>query len=59
MRKENYLVAGDIILADEPTGSLDPELSEEAFDLLNTLRKEYHKTILMVTYNIAEAKKYD
>ena len=39
-----------ILLADEPTGSLDPSLSKEMLDWLNTLHKEGH-TIVMVTHN--------
>jgi len=39
-----------ILLADEPTGSLDPALSEELLSWLVTLQKEGH-TIVMVTHN--------
>ena len=39
-----------ILLADEPTGSLDPALSEELLRWLVTLQKEGH-TIVMVTHN--------
>lgn len=39
-----------IILADEPTGNLDSQTTEDIFSLLNTLTGE-GKTIIMVTHN--------
>ena len=41
----------DIILADEPTGSLDTQNKEELSELLVQLRKEYGQTILLVTHD--------
>ena len=41
----------DIILADEPTGSLDEKNKKELSDLLLKLRKEYGQTILLVTHD--------
>ena len=41
----------DIILADEPTGSLDEKNKRELSDLLLHLRKEYDQTILLVTHD--------
>ncbi|MBQ3673795.1 MAG: ABC transporter ATP-binding protein [Paludibacteraceae bacterium] len=40
-----------IILADEPTGSLDEKNKKELSDLLMQLRKEYGQTILLVTHD--------
>ena len=40
----------DLIFADEPTASLDPENSEGVVDLLLGLQEEYDSTILMVTH---------
>ena len=40
-----------IILADEPTGSLDEKNKKELSDLLLKLRKEYEQTILLVTHD--------
>ena len=41
----------DIILADEPTGSLDEKNKKELSDLLLHLRKQYCQTILLVTHD--------
>ncbi len=41
----------DIILADEPTGSLDTQNKKELSELLLKLRKEYGQTILLVTHD--------
>ena len=41
----------DIILADEPTGSLDEKNKKELSDLLRQLRQEYGQTILLVTHD--------
>lgn len=40
-----------IILADEPTGSLDEKNKKELSELLLKLRKEYDQTILLVTHD--------
>lgn len=45
------MMSPDIILADEPTGSLDEKNKKELSDLLLKLRKEYGQTILMVTHD--------
>ena len=45
------MMAPDIILADEPTGSLDEQHKQELSDLLLQLRKEYGQTILLVTHD--------
>ncbi|MFV0288697.1 MAG: ATP-binding cassette domain-containing protein [Mycoplasmatales bacterium] len=40
-----------IILADEPTGSLDKGLTIEILNILNELNKKYGVTIIMVTHD--------
>lgn len=45
-----------VLLADEPTGSLDPSLSQEMIDWLRALHEEGH-TIVMVTHD-HEAVRY-
>lgn len=41
----------NIILADEPTGNLDSESGQQVIELLVTLHKKEHKTIIIVTHN--------
>lgn len=50
---------GNIILADEPTGSLDPENATIAFNQIMNIRNQYGKTIVLVTHNMQEAAKAD
>ena len=40
----------EIILADEPTGSLDSETGKTIMDLIKGLAEESHKTVLLVTH---------
>ena len=53
------LKPGELILADEPTGSLDPQMAQTAFELLKLLRDEYGKTIILVTHNMYQAQQCD
>lgn len=53
------LKPGDLILADEPTGSLDPKMSEEVFKLLLSLKDLYDKTIIIVSHDTKLANKCD
>lgn len=46
-----------LIVADEPTGDLDRKSADEILDLLETLNKEFGKTILMVTHDPAAAER--
>ena len=41
----------DVILADEPTGNLDPSLADEILDVLEDLNKNRGKTIVLVTHS--------
>jgi len=47
----------ELIIADEPTGNLDPETSSEIMDLLMDI-KNMGKTVMMVTHNYNLLKKY-
>ena len=40
-----------LILADEPTGDLDQRSAEEILTLLSRLKRDYQKTIIMVTHD--------
>lgn len=42
----------ELILADEPTGNLDPETGQELVDLLHRICKEESTAIIMVTHNL-------
>jgi putative ABC transport system ATP-binding protein len=44
-----------IILADEPTGSLDPSTSKKFMRYMQIINKERNATILMVTHNVYAA----
>ena len=48
----------DIIIADEPTGNLDPQMSREIMDLLITLNEKLGKTVIVVTHEQNLVKKY-
>ncbi|NPD45852.1 MULTISPECIES: ABC transporter ATP-binding protein [unclassified Lentimicrobium] len=48
----------DLILADEPTGSLDSESAEIVGDLLLRLTKEQNVALVLVTHSIAIAEKF-
>ena len=47
-----------LILADEPTGNLDPETSEEIMRLLLAIIKERKTSILMATHDMSMVEKY-
>ncbi len=47
-----------IILADEPTGNLDPETSESILKLLIQISSENNTAVLMATHNYSLLKKY-
>lgn len=47
-----------LILADEPTGNLDPETSDEIMQLLFHISRDYNTTILMATHDYLVIKKY-
>ena len=42
---------GRAILADEPTGSLDPEMTDEVIDLLRHAAHQLGKCVIVVTHS--------
>jgi lipoprotein-releasing system ATP-binding protein len=48
-----------VIFADEPTGNLDDSTSEELFQLILNLRKDYNQTFVLVTHNMDMAARCD
>ena len=40
-----------VLIADEPTGNLDPQMSAEIMDLLEKINEVEHATIVMVTHD--------
>src|SRR5664279_6351636 len=47
-----------LILADEPTGNLDPETSDEIMQLLFQISKEYGTTVIMATHDYPVINKF-
>ena len=47
-----------LILADEPTGNLDPETSDEIMQLLFQISRDYGTTIIMATHDYMVIKKF-
>ena len=48
-----------VILADEPTGSLDRNSSEQVFNILESLVRERGKTVIAVTHDLDMAARMD
>jgi len=48
-----------VILADEPTGSLDSKASEQVFEVLKELVRGHGKTVVAVTHDLAMAERMD
>lgn len=40
-----------VLIADEPTGNLDPETSKEIINLLERINEQQHTTVLVVTHD--------
>ena len=47
-----------LILADEPTGNLDPETSDEIMNLLFHISRDFNTTILMATHDYIVVQKF-
>lgn len=48
----------DLLILDEPTTAIDPEIRERFFDILNKLNRENHLTIIIVTHDIGTIGRY-
>ncbi len=48
-----------LILADEPTGNLDPKTADAVFDMFMRLAKQHGKSALVATHNLELAKRMD
>ncbi|MGE5163306.1 MAG: ABC transporter ATP-binding protein [Sphingobacteriales bacterium] len=48
-----------VILADEPTGSLDSRASEQVFEVLRDLVEKHGKTVVAVTHDLGLAERMD
>jgi lipoprotein-releasing system ATP-binding protein len=48
-----------VVLADEPTGSLDSKNSEQVFSILEALVRERGKTVVAVTHDLDMAARMD
>lgn len=47
-----------LILADEPTGNLDPETSDEIMNLLFQITKDYNTAVIMATHDFMVINKF-
>jgi putative ABC transport system ATP-binding protein len=52
-------IVGDpsVLVADEPTGDLDARSAEEILALIESLNRDFHKTIVMVTHDPRAAER--
>ena len=49
----------DIIIADEPTGNIDPEMSRDIVDLLTQINQNNKTTVIMVTHEVDLIREYN
>jgi cell division transport system ATP-binding protein len=47
-----------LILADEPTGNLDPETSDEIMNLLVQIARDYGTAVVMATHDYVVIQKF-
>ncbi len=46
----------DVMLFDEPTSSLDPELTGEVLSVMTSLARDLHMTMMVVTHEMGFAR---
>ncbi|MEL6830720.1 MAG: ATP-binding cassette domain-containing protein [Pseudomonadota bacterium] len=49
----------DLLIADEPTGSVDPEMGRKIFRLFMELNKRFNTTVLIATHDIGLISEFD
>ena len=49
----------EIIIADEPTGNIDPEMSRDIVDLLTQINQNNKTTVIMVTHEVDLIQQYN
>lgn len=49
----------DLLIADEPTGSVDPEMGRKIFRLFLELNKRFNTTVLIATHDVALISEFD
>ncbi|MEO5971191.1 MAG: ABC transporter ATP-binding protein [Bdellovibrionia bacterium] len=54
-----FIIRPKLLLADEPSGSLDPKTGEEVLEILFEQVKSSHMSMILVTHNESLAKKCD
>ncbi|MCK2184453.1 ATP-binding cassette domain-containing protein [Halomonas sp. YJPS3-2] len=54
-----FVTGAELVFADEPTGNLDPATGEHIIDTLFTLNREAGTTLVLVTHDLALARRCD
>ena len=54
-----FVVNPQVLLADEPTGNLDPSTAQQIMDLLLTQTRERGTALVLVTHSVEAAKRAD
>ena len=49
----------EVILCDEPTGNLDSHSGQAVIDMIASLRRKFHQTVVVVTHDMEFAKTAD
>jgi putative ABC transport system ATP-binding protein len=54
-----FVAKPKIVFADEPTGNLDSKTSREVMEIMVSMARKYHETLIIVTHDIEVAKYAD